>query len=1295
MAKTWKSWREEFMLYVDLAMPEEEDAVKLKLFYYLIGESGRELCGTLMVADGRTFENVLAKFDEHYCPKANETVERYRFFVRNQESGEGIDKYVTELRMLAGTCNFGPVKESLIRDRIVCGTNSASMRERLLREENLTLEKCIQMCRASELSRENSKAIAGAEEVHALTHALTHASKKERVKDTIECRYCGKTHEWNKRKCPAFGKKCKKCGRDNHFATVCKSKQEMEKKGKHVHNVTTDQDSDDYEDVLCITTETVNAVGNEDKKDSQLFAHMLLGQQLVKFQLDCGASCNIVPFSLLNPDTQMEKTNQVLVMYNKSTLTPVGKCRIKLRNPRNRKLYRLEFMVVDEGSTVPLLGSKAVQAMSLVKVQYENILAVDSIVTEEKTSDSQWTKEQILKEYADTFTGDGCLEGAYKIEIDDQVEPVKLPKRRVPVALMKPLKEELADLQNRGIIAPVEQSTDWISSLVTVQKPNGKTRICIDPRPLNKALKRSHFPLPTIDDILPDLSKAKVFSVCDVKSGFWHVQLEDQSSYLTTFSTPFGRFRWLRMPMGISPAPEIFQRKLNQALEGLPGIYIIADDILITGEGETKEAARRDHDHNLRQFMERCKEKNIKLNVEKFRLREEEVPYIGHRLTADGLKVDPEKVRALKDMPQPTDVKGVQRLLGMVNYLSKFCNHLSDQCEILRQLTHKDNLWDWTETHEEAFRKIKETIANAPVLKYYNPEEELTLQCDASETGLGAALTQGGKPVAFASRALTQTEKGYAQIEKECLAIVFGMEKFHQYTYGRKTTVQSDHKPLENIVRKPLLAAPKRLQRMLLRLQRYDIDVVYVPGRYMWIADTLSRAYLPETTTAGSVAHETENINMVQYLHISEDRLNAIRSATKEDNTLQTLIKAIQNGWPQNKSEIPSEMMHYYAFQEELTVQDGIVFRGERAIIPGTLRGEITRRIHSAHLGTEGCIRRARECVYWQGMNEHIKTFITKCDTCRSLDTRQQKETLHPHEIPSRPWEKVGTDLFSFDNKDYLVTVDYFSNFWEVDYLPDTKACTVIRKLKSHFARQGIPDQVFSDNGPQFSSEEFQKFSQKWEFRHSTSSPGFPQSNGKAESAVKTAKCLMRKAKMAGEDPYLAMLDHRNTPTQGLNVSPAQRLLSRRTRTLLPTKTSLLQPEIKDTTQALIDNQQRQSAYFNRSARDLHTLNPGDGVRIQPVEPHAAWRRATVVRPVDHRSYLVRLDNGRVLRRNRRHLRLSRDTPVSSIPVAGETSATVTPEAALPGGSYAGGTQTVTTKAGRTVVRPQYLKDYD
>ncbi|KAI5102200.1 hypothetical protein C0J45_7552 [Silurus meridionalis] len=281
-----------------------------------------------------------------------------------------------------------------------------------------------------------------------------------------------------------------------------------------------------------------------------------------------------------------------------------------------------------------------------------------------------------------------------------------------------------------------------------------------------------------------------------------------------------------------------------------------------------------------------------------------------------------------------------------------------------------------------------------------------------------------------------------------------------------------------------------------------------------------------------------------------------------------------------------------------------------------------------------------RETVYsGLGLSTAVRAYIGKCAVCRTVDVRQQKETMYAHDIPMRPWAKVGTDLFSFNNRAYLITVDYFSNFWEIDCLAKTSSGAVIHKVKAHFARHGIPDTVISNNGPQYSSQEFRQFSTAWEFRHVTSSSAYPQSNGKAESAVKMAKQLMGKAKRAKTDPYLAILEHRNTPSQGFNASPAQRLMSRRTKTLLPTHNSLLKPDVVNMEQAVKDNQCKQAFYYNRGAKDLRHLDEGEQVRVQLDTKHRAhWLPAKVERMANNRSYTVKLENGTVVRRNRKHL---------------------------------------------------------
>ena len=471
--------------------------------------------------------------------------------------------------------------------------------------------------------------------------------------------------------------------------------------------------------------------------------------------------------------------------------------------------------------------------------------------------------------------------------------------------------------------------------------------------------------MPTIEEILPHLSNAKVFSILDAKDGFWQVKLDEESNYLTTFWTPFGR-----MPFGISTAPEEFQRRRQHKLfEGLPGVTVIADDILVYGSGDTVENAAADHDQNLIGVLERARNCNLKINKQKLKLRQTEVSYMGHLLTSKGLRPDPRKVQAVTDMPKPDSVQVVQRFLGFVDYLAKFLPHLSDVSEPLRRLTDKDAIWCWQPQHDKAVETIKTLVTDNPVLRYYDTTEEVTIRCDASEIGFGAVLLQKGQPVAFALRTLTATERRYAVIEKECLAIVFATQHFDQYIHGRDcVNVRSDHKPQEIIFRKPLLCCAVR---MLLLLQKYNLNVTYQKGTEMYIADTLSRAALVQADKRSvtpveqifQIGQQTpfeqflENINHTEFLKVTDDHLRQIQQQTVEDTALQVLKTTILTGWLETKEEVPVIIREYWAYRDELTAQNGVLFKGPRVIIPKSMRPEMLVRIHSSHLGDRVCER--------------------------------------------------------------------------------------------------------------------------------------------------------------------------------------------------------------------------------------------------------------------------------------------------------------------------------------------------
>ena len=351
----------------------------------------------------------------------------------------------------------------------------------------------------------------------------------------------------------------------------------------------------------------------------------------------------------------------------------------------------------------------------------------------------------------------------------------------------------------------------------------------------------------------------------------------------------------------------------------------------------------------------------------------------------------------------------------------------------------------------------------------------------------------------------------------------------------------------------------------------------------------------------------------------------------------------ILRGWPENSSSVPKKVSECFNVRDELAVQDGIILKGKRCVIPQTLRQKVKEKIHRAHFGIQRCLRRVLEVVYWPSMNQQITDYIEHCDTCNIYASHPQREPLIVHDV-----QKVGCDIFTLDEKDYLCTVDYYSGYFEIDHLERKTARSIITRLKRHFSNHGIPNLFQSDNGPPFDSQEFRDFAAAYEFELVTSSPNYPQSNGRVENAVKTAKQLMKKSKQAGTDFYLALLDWRNTPTEGVGCSPMQRLCGRRTRTLLPTATSLLKPTTTPgVREKLLKKKERQTYYNNRGTRELSPLRKSEAVVMLPSQQARKWKKAKVEDQVDVRSCAVCTEDGRVFQRNRRHLKKYHPPPAA------------------------------------------------
>jgi transposase InsO family protein len=429
---------------------------------------------------------------------------------------------------------------------------------------------------------------------------------------------------------------------------------------------------------------------------------------------------------------------------------------------------------------------------------------------------------------------------------------------------------------------------------------------------------------------------------------------------------------------------------------------------------------------------------------------------------------------------------------------------------------------------------------------------------------------------------------------------------------------------------------------MLLQLQNFDIEVVHVSGKNIPVADTLSRNFVEDTYSELTEGLDVHIHTVLKSLPVSDNKLQQVRTATQNDSQFQVLKQVILDGWPDARSDCPATVLEFWNHRDEMSVGDGIIFRGQKLVIPKTLRQEMIDAVHIGHMGVNKTVSRARDIMFWPLMTKDITDHVLACHLCLTHRHANPKQPLKPHDVPQRPWQHIACDLFALDGKDYLITADYYSKHFEIDWLPDTKSITVIRKLKVHFSRLGLVDSLKSDNGPQFSSDEFAKFASEWNFTHVTSSPGYSQSNGFIEKMVSVGKGILKKSKASKTDPYLPMLEYRNTPLD-CGYSPAQLLMGRRLKSILPTTEKQLQPQMINH-QAAIQKMQNsktvQKQYYDQGSKTLPFLNVGDSCRVQMGK---IWKQAVVIEMHGERSFLIKTDDGAILRRNRRFLHKTRE----------------------------------------------------
>lgn len=937
----------------------------------------------------------------------------------------------------------------------------------------------------------------------------------------------------------------------------------------------------------------------------------------ISFLIDTGSDIDCIPFSQkLNKNINLQPNGNVIVKNaSNQELEVMGTLHLTLQY-NSRKIKSTVYVI--QNLTRPLLGrltSEKLRIVSICKISLSGRIT---------------TQVEPEKEFPKIFSSMGSFKGEVTIKLKEGSKPfAQTVPRPVPIPRLEPLEKELKKLQEDNIIAPIIEPTEWVSPIVVVPKDKDNIRLCVDFTKLNQSVLRPYFPITSPDSKFARIEDSVIFSKIDLNKGFHQVKLTEDCQKLTTFITPFGRFYYKRLPFGISSAPEEFVTRFAQILHDIPNIVFHVDEVLIFGK--TVEI----HDSTLRKVLKRLSEEGITLNKDKSIFGVTEIDFLGSTLSSKGVRISNERIKAITEFPQPKNKKDVQRFLGMVNFVSKYIRNKTDILSPMYELLKHDVEFIWNNQHEKSFKQVKEIVTGSVHLGFYKKDLPTFVNTDASNYGIGAFIYQiaenGEKQIlSFDSRTLTDSEKRYAVIEKEALAITWACEKYNCFVNGITFVIETDHKPLIQILQtKNIDALTPRLQNFRLRLTRFDYSIQYVQGKNQAVSDCLSRAPIEVISGRSQLCQNYANA-VIKSKPFSDAYLQKIVDYQNKDEICKTLINFVTNGWP-TKKNVPANMKPYFEYRFDFSIVQNLLLKDTRIVIPRVLQNELLSLIHTGHFGITKCRRRANGTVWWIGLHSQLEKLITECNIC--IEHRKNpKEPHYEEEFPERPWQKIGADLFkSKKGIWYLIVTDYFSRFFEIFELKSLTEETVVRKFKILFSRYGIPDCLRSDNGPQFSGSKFKEFALKYNIIHDPSSPHYPQSNGEAESAVKVAKSLIDK----NEDVLEALLAYRSTPLSN-GYSPAELLMGRKLKTLLPTIPSNLNSSFgRDVIEKeeIMKSKQRENYNKRHKAVNLRELETQERVWVIDLKLYGVVIKADS----SPRSYIVKCNN-KLYRRNRQHL---------------------------------------------------------
>ena len=741
------------------------------------------------------------------------------------------------------------------------------------------------------------------------------------------------------------------------------------------------------------------------------------------------------------------------------------------------------------------------------------LTSVEESMIETEIGDLQFPqgKEEllsILTKYRDVLAFDGDTLGrtdvvTHKIVLEENAKQFFIPNYRLPISQRQVVEEMIETMKKDGVVRP--SKSPYNSPLLLVPKKDGKWRMVIDYRQLNKQTVPERFPMPVINDVLAQLGGAKVFTSLDLVSGYWQIPLEESSKKFTAFSTHREHLEFEVLPFGLMNAPLAFSRAMMQVLGDLKNVFVYIDDIIIFSE------SLEEHFKLLREVLDRFYKTGLKIKVKKCQFLMSELYYLGHKLNEEGVKMQEGKVKAILEYPAPKTLKALRRFLGMIGYYRPFIQNFASKAYPLTNLLKNENKYEWEEEQQQSFETLKNCMMKDPILVYPDFKKEFFLACDASGTGLGAVLLQKNKcrmrVITYGSRVLNATEKNYSTTEKECLAVFWGLKKFRHLILGYKVNILTDHKPLLDLFKRRDFISNQKFNRWFLAVLEYGPNFRYIPGPSNTLADGLSRAF------------EEEEKNKIMEMHCF--------CCQSIDLDMEKICEEQQKD-PEIR-KIMADLLLNENSNSDFQFIDGIIYKRPRReqevarlYIPKTLVHEILKLVHSHKLAGHPGISKSTQIVtrnyFWPHCSKDMEMYIRQCITCN----KHKGKVVIP-----APLEKYPTELYPFQvvamdfvgpfpttlkgNKQLLVFIDHLSRYVEIVPVRDRLASTVAEALKSRIiVRHSCPEILLSDNAAEFVSEMLNKLCEFYNIKKIQITPYKPSSNGAVERANGKIKNILR-----------------------------------------------------------------------------------------------------------------------------------------------------------------------------------------